>query len=201
MPKRAPGDAIHTTMTDHRIAARPKFTNPAEERHTPYTGQVVPFFGKADELSVALANVRDAGPDTVALYRRLLARAPGDAALRAALGKALLRLGDPSEALKELERALRLEPLQTDSRMYLGVALAMLGRHREALEQLRRAVRENPDHALAWTNLGVTLEVTGDRKGAVEAYTEAVRLQPDLSEARQRRSRLLTSPPASGTYR
>jgi tetratricopeptide (TPR) repeat protein len=192
MPTRVPSDAIHTTMTDHKIAARPQPNDPGEENHTPYAGEVVPFFGARDELSLALARVREATPQTVDLYRRLLARDPRDVPLLAALGKTLLRLNRTADAAREFERALRLDPMHTDSRMYLGVALSLEGRHKEALEQLRRAVADNPDHSLAWTNLGVTLEASGDKRSAREAYIEAIRLQPDLAEARLRLRRLET---------
>jgi Flp pilus assembly protein TadD len=190
MPKRVPSDAIHTTMTDHRIAARPVFTNPAGEEHKPYSGQVIAFYGEPDDLSVTFANVRSSGADIVALYRRLIGRDPRDPGLFAALGKELLRTQQPVYAVREFEKALTLDPQHTEARMYLGVALALQGKHKDALVQLRRAVRDNPDHSLAWTNLGITLEAMGDKEAAIEAYSEAIRLQPDLSEARQRRARL-----------
>jgi tetratricopeptide (TPR) repeat protein len=187
MPKRVPTDAIHLTMTDHKIAARPVFTNPTAENHVPYKGAVVPFYGSPDPLSIEWAN----GPPTVNLLRRLLARDPGNVALTAGVGKALLQAQKPAEAIAEFEKAVRVDPMHTEARMYLGVALSMIGRYKAGLDQLRRAVRDNPDHSLARTNLGVTLEATGDRTGALDAYTQAIRLQPDLSDAKLRRTRLI----------
>ncbi len=190
MPRRVPVDAVHTVMTDHKIVRRPRFTNPKEEDHLPYTGPVVPYYEGVDSLSLALAQVRDATPEAEALYRRALLREPDSVPLLAALGKTLLRLGRPQDAVPVLQKAVRLDPMHTDSRTYLGVAHAVQGNHKEAIAQLRRAVADNPDHSLAWTNLGVTLEAVGDRKGAWEAYTEAIRLQPDSAEARRRRAQL-----------
>ncbi|MGH9630384.1 MAG: tetratricopeptide repeat protein, partial [Bryobacteraceae bacterium] len=190
MPRRVPSDAIHTTMTDHKIVRRAEFRDPDQEDHTPYTGRVVPYYRDADELSLALVNAREATPETVALYRRLLEREPGNVPVLVALGKALLRLGRPREAIPVFDDALRANKMQTEARSHLAVAQALLGRHQEALTQLRRAVSDNPDDALSWTNLGVTLEVLGDRDGALDAYSEAIRLQPDSSEARHRRARL-----------
>jgi cytochrome c-type biogenesis protein CcmH/NrfG len=191
MPRRVPGDAIHTTMTDHRIVRRPNFTDPVDESHSPYTGPVVPFYGQADDLSLALANIRENSAEAVSIYRRLLARDPDNPALGTALGKSLLRIQNPAEAIQILENVLRLNPARTEARTHLAVAQALLGNHRQALSQLRTAVSLDPDDSLAWTNLGVTLEVLGDTKAALDAYTEAIRLQPDSSEAKSRRTRLL----------
>jgi tetratricopeptide (TPR) repeat protein len=190
MPRRAPADAIHTTMTDHKIVRRPAFTNPREEDPTPYTGPVVPFYTQADELSLRVANIRDSSPAAIATYRKFLSREPDDPAIGTALAKALLRNRSPVEAIRVLENVIRIDPRRTEARTHLGVAYGMAGRHRESRDTLQRAVAENPDDALAWTNLGITLEVLGDSRGAIESYSEAVRLQPDSSEARARRSRL-----------
>ena len=190
MPKRAPTDAIHTTMTDHKIVRRPRFTDPTAEDHAGYTGLVVPFYGSADEIETALANVREGGPDPVLVYRRHLQRSPDDVPVLTALGKALLRQRQPEEAIRIFERALRLKASHTDARTHLAVARALLGKHQLALSELRRAVSDNPDDALAWTNLGVTLEVLGQTKQASEAYSAAIRLQPDSAEARRRRASL-----------
>jgi hypothetical protein len=190
MPKRVPIDAVQTIITDHRISRRPRFENPIEEDHKPYSGQVLPYLFEADELSHAAASGAVSGIDDVNLYRKLVRRDPGNVALLATLGKILLRRARPDEARKVLEQAVRLDPMHTDARTHLGVAQALLGRHKDAVAELRRAVADNPDHALSWTNLGITLEVLGDRKGAYGAFSEAIRLQPDSSEARRRRAQL-----------
>jgi tetratricopeptide (TPR) repeat protein len=188
MPRRAPIDAIHTSVVDHKIVRRPVFRNPAAEDHKPYTGPVVAFYGEADPLSLAIANMRSG--DNVELYKQQLKRHPADVATIAALGKALLRLRRPSDAIPLFERALKLDPMHTESRMHLGVALAVLGRLDASLTQLRRAVKDHPDHSLSWINLGATLAETGQIEEARRAYSEAIRLQPDSQEARHRRALL-----------
>jgi Flp pilus assembly protein TadD len=166
----------------------PRFSDPKDEDHTPYTGQVLSFYGAADSLSLTLANLRESTPGPEAVYRRQLQRSPDDVAVLTALGKELLRQKKPDDAVPVLEKALRLKPMYTDARTHLAVAQALLGKHQTALAELQRAVADNPDDALAWTNLGITLEVIGDRNKARDAYSEAIRLQPDSAEARRRRS-------------
>lgn len=190
MPRRTPADAIHTTAVDHKIAKTPKFQDPRTEDDAPYTGPVVPFYGQADGLSLALANVRSTSPETIALYRRHLERDPSSVGTLVALGKAYLRLNAARDAIPVLRKATRLDPMNSEARAHLGVALAVLGKDDEALLQLRRAVTDNPDHALSWINLGATLAAAGDTAAAIEAYSEAIRLQPDSSDARYRRSQL-----------
>jgi hypothetical protein len=190
MPSRVPVDAIHTTVIDHKIVRQPRFTDPTDEDHNPYVGRVVPFYGKADPLSLALVNIRETTPETLALYRRRLAQKPADVSVLVALGKALLRSGRASDAVAPLKNAVRLDPMHTDARVHLGVALALLAKYDDSLAQLRTAVAKDPDHALAWTNLGITLEAVNDVQGAAKAYSEAIRLQPDSADARIRLSAL-----------
>jgi tetratricopeptide (TPR) repeat protein len=187
MPKRAASDAIHTRMTDHRIAISPRFVDPVREDQALYTGDVIDFYTHADALWLALANARE--PDA-GLLREAIARDPRNGALYTALGKALLRGNRPKEAGAVFRKAVALNPLDSDAQNYLGVSEAVQGNHRKAIEILLRAVASNPDHALCRLNLGITYEAMGDRAAAMAAYDEAVRLQPDSAEARRRRSAL-----------
>ncbi len=187
MPKRAPADAIHTEMTDHKIAQRPRFTNPIRED---FVGAepVVDFYTKSDRLSLAFANLQE--PDTD-IYRAYLTRDPQNEPVMVALGKALLRLNQPRAAGEVLGKAVRLNPRDTDALNYLAVSEAVQGNHRKALEILVKAVAENPDHTLARINLGITHEALGEMAAALADYEEAIRLQPDSAEARLRRNGVL----------
>jgi cytochrome c-type biogenesis protein CcmH/NrfG len=186
MPRRVPADAIHTTAVDHKIARVPRSENHRAEEDTPGTGPVVSFYGNADPLSLAIANIRGTTPDTVALYIRQLDRNPRDVGTLTALGKAYLRLQRPRDAIPVLRQAVKLDPLHTDARAHLGVAFGITGKYDESLAELRRAVADNPDHSLSWINLGATLAAAGQTAEAAEAYREAIRLQPDSSEAKFR---------------
>jgi tetratricopeptide (TPR) repeat protein len=183
MRKRPTNDAVHVTMTDHWIRAKPAATHadPA-----PYQGPVVSFYTKADAATLAMANVRVPNEEAAALYRRRLQRDPKDTATRAALANTLLRLGRGKEAIAEAERTLSLDPNHSSALNTLGVAHGMNGDHEKALAIFERAKAANPDHALTWLNLGATYGSLGRKQEAVAALREAIRLQPDFAEARQR---------------
>jgi hypothetical protein len=186
MAKRRPADAIHVTMTDHWIQRRPAFENPVQESHEPYNGRVVSFYGEADPVSLAIANIRGLTADVPGLYRAHLQREPNDVPTLAALGNALFRLGQGEEAIPVLEKALRLAPNHVGALNTLAVARAAAGLHREAIALLDHARLMHPDHSLTWVNLGVTYNAMGERAKAIAAFREAIRLQPDFAEARSK---------------
>lgn len=173
-------------MTDHWIQRRPQFQNPEREAQSRYTGPVVPFYGEADPLQLAIANIRELTSEVPALYQEYLRRTPDDAAALAALGNALARLGRAAEAIPVLERALQVERTHVGALNTLAVTRAARGEYRAAIVLLERAREAHPDHSLTWANLGVTYRAMGQRTEAIAAFREAIRLQPDLGEARQR---------------
>ena len=177
MPQRITSDAIHVSMTDHRIERRPTFVNPQREDHTPYTGPLVNFFTHADAIALERANTLD---PTVHDIRRFLA-ATNDTSLKIALGRALIRAGRPDEAVAAVEKT-----SDSAGRTYLAVAYAVQGETRRALAVLREVLAENPDYALARINLGITQEALGNKADAIAAYEQAILIQPDASEARRR---------------
>lgn len=183
MPKRPTNDAPHVTMTDHWIRIKPVEPKPD---HSPYRGEVVPFYTKADAATLAMANIQTPNAEAAAIYRRRLARDPKDVAARAALANTLLRLGRREEAIREAERVLSIDNTHTGALNTLGVAHAMQGDHQKALDIFLRALAANPDHALTWLNLGVTHQAMNHPQQAADAFREAIRLQPDFAEARQR---------------
>jgi len=195
LPKRSPDDAIHTTMTDHLIQRRPRFSQPVREDHTPYMGQIADFYTQSDPLTRAIMNVREASTASANLYQRYLDRYPEHVPSLAALGKILVQIGRSKEAMPLLDKVLRISPTDEEALNTLAVANALSGRMERALQLLRRSVDVAPDHSLSWINLGQALESTGNFGEAVQAYAEALRLQPDSSEARQRWQKLASSRP------
>lgn len=193
MAKRRPADAIHVTMTDHWIQRRPAFENPLRESHAPYDGPVVPFYGEADPLSLAIANIRGLTAEVPDLYRAQLQREPTDVPTLAALGNALFRLGRSGEAIPVLEKALRLDANHVGVLNTLGVARASAGLTRDAVALLEHARLMHPDHSLTWVNLGVTYNAMGEREKAIAAFREAIRLQPDFAEARAKLAAVLAA--------
>lgn len=79
-------------------------------------------------------------------YAAAVAAAPENAAARASLGSALLRLGRPVEAAPQLERSVALAPDRADYRHDLGEALLALDRPEDAAARFREALARQPGY-------------------------------------------------------
>lgn len=90
------------------------------------------------------------------------------------------RIGD---AIVRYERALRLDPDNSEADNNLGTALSNLGKTREAIDHYERALRIKPDYAEAHNNLGRALLEAGKTQEATSHLQQALRLKPDYSEA------------------
>ena len=80
-----------------------------------------------------------------AMLARAMAARPNEGAYIDSFGWVLLRQGDTSGAIGQLERAVELEPEDATINGHLGDALAAAGRTREAEFQWRRALNLKPD--------------------------------------------------------
>ena len=109
------------------------------------------------------------------------AQSGGSAETHASRGIALLKAGDASGAIAELEAALRIDPNDADAQNNLGVALSSFPeRQRESIAHFEAAVRLRPDFADAQFNLGVALSgIPGRLPDALRHLEEADRLRPD----------------------
>lgn len=81
------------------------------------------------------------------MIEKALAQKPDDGAITDSLGWVLLRQGDTSGGLKQLERAAELEPNDPTVNMHLGDAYWAVGRKLDAQFQWRRAMTLNPEPA------------------------------------------------------
>jgi tetratricopeptide (TPR) repeat protein len=107
------------------------------------------------------------------------------------LGLALKVEGNPREALRWYEEALRVTPGNAEVLNNAGVALMSLGDAQGAVRRYREALRASPAYPLAHNNLATALASLGDREGAIREYSEALRLKPDYAEARANLARVL----------
>ncbi len=103
---------------------------------------------------------RGAIAEAVERYREAIGPTGGTPRLRYNLGTALLRLGEPEQAVDELRAALRGAP-----------------------PELRARALYNLGNALARTT-GAAAPAADDLKAAVEAYRRALLLEPDREDAR-----------------
>jgi len=89
-------------------------------------------------------------------------------------GEALLE-----EALRDAEKALSLEPRNSEVLGYAGCALADLGDPARAEPLLERAVEENPDNPQAWAALGACRLMLARVDSGVESLRRGLRVSPN----------------------
>jgi tetratricopeptide (TPR) repeat protein len=99
------------------------------------------------------------------------------------LGSTYAALGQPEQALANLERARDLEPDNGRAWYTLGTVYAAVGRTDQALEALTEAGRIEPGLAVAHYDRCVLLEGLGRHADAAEACVAATSAEPDLVEA------------------
>ena len=107
------------------------------------------------------------------------------------LGDIRLRQGNPREALRAFESAVKLAPAFPEAHCNRGVALQELGRLDEALAAEDKALRHRPGFATAHYNRGNILRDLGRLDEAIAAYDRAVKAKPALAEARLNRGMAL----------
>jgi tetratricopeptide (TPR) repeat protein len=122
--------------------------------------------------------------DPVKLWEDTVAKAPGNARAHNNLGEALLRLGNPRQAARHLQEAVRLDPTYYEALSNLGVAELRSGNPRQAVGHLQEAVRLKPDYPAAVASLGAAHSELGNLEKAVGYLREGVRLLPESPEAR-----------------
>jgi tetratricopeptide (TPR) repeat protein len=82
-------------------------------------------------------------------------------------------------AMRELNTAFLLDPLNMDALFLTGRCLSQKGMLENAILQYREIIDLDPTHADAYYNLGQELWQTGKKIEAVAAWQEALRLRPD----------------------
>jgi tetratricopeptide (TPR) repeat protein len=95
--------------------------------------------------------------DSVTLYRHSLAAAEDNAQARIRLGTALLVRGEREEAMTHLQKAVELEPKNSQAHFALGGWFLALSRWKEAAGQFRAAIACDESFPAAHGNLGFVL--------------------------------------------
>ncbi|MEX0852737.1 MAG: tetratricopeptide repeat protein [Bauldia sp.] len=103
------------------------------------------------------------------------------------LGDVHLKQGNPRQALRAFDAALKLAPSFPEAHSNRGVALQELGRYEEALAAEERALRHRPDYPTAHYNRGNLLRQLGRLEEAVAAYDRALMQKHAFAEARLNR--------------
>lgn len=111
------------------------------------------------------------------LYACALQAAPTDDA------RALLRAGQPKQALQQLDSHVAAHPEDTQARFLKGVILTEQGNTDDAIQVFSALTREYPELPEPYNNLAVLYASRGDYRSAHDALNMAVRVKPDYATA------------------
>ena len=104
------------------------------------------------------------------------------------LGRALLALDRPAEAVPHLQKATRIRPLDPNGHLSLGGALATSGQTRDAIAEYEAAIPRLTDpntRAVTCETLGRLYNQVGNYTKARESYEQALQLNPKSTEAQK----------------
>lgn len=144
--------------------------------------------------------------EQVAEYRRRVEENPNDVEALVELGNVSLVLKRPNDAKEYYERALKVDPSRTQTRMDLAIALRFLGQTDEAINELNKVLAKDPKNAAALYNLGVILlEDKHDQQKAIAKWELLMKAHPDYPHAAELRQVVeslkqsgTVAPPAAG---
>ena len=190
MQKRDVKFLAHTSLTSHRIVARPDepFPDVMFQQTTTELPDLIhldPAPGK-EAVSPPLLTLLQ-GYSELAAYKaeyqtpyfkvlnQLEQTDPGNVTVLAALGSKDLRDGKLSEAVDHLQRSLALDPKQAAVRGLLAEALEKLGRSDQALAEQQKAVAQDPYNPTLQRSLVVLLihrKQYGDAQAAMSHYLD-----------------------------
>jgi tetratricopeptide (TPR) repeat protein len=88
----------------------------------------------------------------------------------------LTATGQLDEALRQMKRALELEPASLVMNTFMGATLYYAGRYDEAIDQCRRTIEMDPTFAVAHWHLGLAYEQKQFFDAAIEEFQRAVSL-------------------------
>jgi len=121
--------------------------------------------------------------DSRSLYENALRKTQNNWLAHNNMGKTLLVMNLPQDAIDHLQQALRIRPDYYEAHNDWGNALQALGRPDEAVTHYQEALRIKPDFAETHYNLGNALLRTGRFEEAADHYQQSLHIQPDYAEA------------------
>jgi tetratricopeptide (TPR) repeat protein len=124
-------------------------------------------------------------------YQKTLEVYPQDPWSREGLAASHLVLGQPQEAVRQLEERIKLGPPEVHTTAILGMAKLAAGDATGAEASERQALAMDEKYPLAWLGLGKVLTRQGKRLEAESAFARALDLAPELADANLSRADLL----------
>jgi Flp pilus assembly protein TadD len=137
----------------------------------------IPLYGRAlqanpngieAKVGLGQAYLTVGAPDeAAALFRDVLAKKESNQTARRGLALALISMGQPVLAERQLEAALLADGRDYRTLNAYGVVLDMLGRHAEAQEKYRQGIAVAPDYLALRNNFGLSLAISGQPQEAI----------------------------------
>ncbi len=98
------------------------------------------------------------------------------------LGMSLYAGGRPEEAIPELQKAIRLNPIGASFNfLHLGHAYRDTGRFEEAVSEYKKSLQRAPNNLFAHIGLAATYIMMGREEEARASATEVLRINPKFS--------------------
>ncbi len=92
-------------------------------------------------------------------------------------------LNKSDEALKELDKAIEINPHNSYAWHFKGAALYKLNKSDEAIAAYDKAIEINPQSPMPWISKGVALDDLNRSDEAIKAYDKAIEINPQNSVA------------------
>jgi tetratricopeptide (TPR) repeat protein len=121
-----------------------------------------PDFAPAIKLKGMLLEESGWTSDAAVAYEEALKLAPNDGDLLLKVGIYKLADGQKEEAVKLLQRCIRILPADGDAQYYLAQAYHLNGQDDLALRAIRQSLKAEPDNISVWQKYGELLCGTGD---------------------------------------
>ena len=197
MPRSASSNIVHAAVTDHRILRRPSPAKPAKPSPPPGELPIV-MLGKpaqwpaeaerARDLAVAISQLTKVSPTVLRETAERLVRAttdhPADVEAWEALATVRYLLGDPQEAFKAAESAVRLQPKREKALAKAAEMGLNAGQAAKAGEYARQAMRLSPGHPEHRLRLAQAWLDQGDAKRAEQELQVLLATLPNHAMAR-----------------
>ena len=116
-------------------------------------------------------------------YRAALSEKPADAELLANVGRILVAMNRPADAVPFLEKAVEAEPSGVAARFDLAVAYGRSGQLKEAVEHYETLAQSGGADTRVHHNLGIALRQLGRNAEAAAAFERATAIEPDRAPA------------------
>ena len=125
----------------------------------------------------------------IALINKAIDLNPNNAAAREMAGMLYAYAGDKQSAIAQLERSVRLNPINRTLNFYFAYALAhfVAGEHEAAVEWTAKALQDVPNHAASLRYRAASLGLLGRLEEGRQVVQRLLELVPDFTIARARR--------------